>query len=84
VQGAGLQAAGTLLAAQVTYMQSIVQTTAQTTYQGLSPDSFSGLALGDTVSVNGWVFPQNGILDPAVGPPMVVAQTVSLHPGGMF
>jgi hypothetical protein len=64
--------------------ESIVETTAQTTFQGLSPDSFSGLALGDTVSVSGWVFPQNGILDPAVGPPIVVAQAVALHPGGMF
>ena len=64
--------------------QSIVETTSQTTYQGLSPDSFSGLALGDTVSVSGWLFPQNGGLDPAVGPPLIVAQTVTLHAGGLF
>jgi hypothetical protein len=64
--------------------ESTVETTAQTTYQGFSTDSFSGLATGDVVSVNGWLFPQAGILDPAVGPPIIVAQTVKMHLGGMY
>jgi hypothetical protein len=64
--------------------ESMVETTSQTTYQGFSTDSFSGLAVGDVVSVNGWLFPQNGVLDPAVGPPIIVAQTVTLHSEGMF
>jgi len=47
-------------------------------------DSFSGLAVGDVVSVNGWLFPQNGVLDPTIGPPIIVAQTVTYHSDGMF
>jgi len=65
-------------------MQLMVETTSQTIYQGFSPDNFSGLANGDWVSVNGWVFPQNGVLTPAVGPPIVVAQTVTLHPNAVY
>lgn len=61
-----------------------VETTAQTNYQSFAADSFSGLANGDLVSVNGWVFPQNGALDPAIGPPIVLAQTVALHPNSGF
>jgi hypothetical protein len=64
--------------------QAIVETTSQTAYQGFSTDDFSGLAAGDVVSVNGWLFPQNGILDPAIGPPIIVAQTVTLHSNGTF
>jgi len=62
----------------------MIETTSQTTYQGFSPDSFSGLADKDLVSVNGWVFSQNGLLDPAVGPPNVVAQTITLRPSAVY
>jgi hypothetical protein len=52
---------------------------------GFDPDSFSGLATNDTVSVNGWVIEtDNGILDPAVGPTYTVAQTIALHPAATF
>jgi hypothetical protein len=64
--------------------QLMIETTSQTTYQGFSPDSFSGLADKDLVSVNGWVFSQNGLLDPAVGPPNVVAQTITLRPSAVY
>jgi hypothetical protein len=64
--------------------QLMVETTSQTTYQGFSPDNFSGLADKDLVSVNGWVFSQNGLLDPAVGPPNVVAQTITLRPSAVY
>ena len=64
--------------------QLMVETTSQTTYQGFNPENFSGLANNDVVSVNGWVFPQNGALDPAVGPPIVVAQTVTQHPNAVY
>jgi hypothetical protein len=65
-------------------VELIAETTSQTTFQGFSTDSFSGLAAGDVVSVNGWLFPQNGLLNPAIGPPIILAQTVTLHTGGMF
>ena len=56
-----------------------VVTTGQTTYTGFNPDSFSGLATNDFVSVNGWLFP------PATaGPPTVVAQSVLMRPGPTF
>jgi hypothetical protein len=42
------------------------------------------LADNDLVSANGWLFPQSGALDPAVGPPNILAQTVTLHAGGTF
>ena len=62
-----------------------VDTTSQTAYVGFDPDSFSGLATNDTVSVNGWVIEtDNGILDPAVGPTYTVAQTIALHPAATF
>jgi hypothetical protein len=64
--------------------QAIVETTSQTTYQGFGTGGFSGLATGESVSVNGWLFPQNGLLDPAIGPPIILAQTVTLHSGGTF
>jgi hypothetical protein len=47
-------------------------------------DSFSGLAVDDVVSVNGWLFPQNGALDPAIGPSIIVAPAVTYHWDGMF
>jgi predicted RecA/RadA family phage recombinase len=34
--------------------------TSQTTYEGLSQDSFSGLAVNNFVSVQGWLFPYTG------------------------
>lgn len=68
----------------VALVQHNVETTSQTNYQGFTPDDFSGLTVNDLVSVRGWLFAQNGVLDPAVGPPFVVAQTVALHPGGVF
>lgn len=62
-----------------------VDTTSETTYQGFTTDSFSGLADGDFVSVNGWVFEEdNGILDPAISQPFVLAQTVTDHTIGIF
>jgi hypothetical protein len=64
--------------------QAVVETFTQTVYQGFTTDDFSGLAVGDVVSVNGWLFPQNGVLDPAIGPPIVVAQTVAMHSDGTF
>ncbi|MGD1107258.1 MAG: DUF4382 domain-containing protein [Terracidiphilus sp.] len=56
-----------------------VLTTGQTAYTGFNPDSFSGLATNDFVSVNGWLFP------PATtGPPTIVAQSVILRPSPVF
>jgi hypothetical protein len=61
------------------------ETTSQTTYQGFNTDSFSGLAVNDTVSVNGWLFEaDNGLTDPAVVAPEILAQTVADHPNAMF
>jgi predicted component of type VI protein secretion system len=37
-----------------------VYATSQTTYEGLSQDSFSGLAVNNFVSVQGWLFPFTG------------------------
>jgi hypothetical protein len=45
--------------------------TSQTTYEGLSPDSFSGLAVNNFVSVQGWLFPYTGAVPncvPGCGP----------------
>ncbi len=62
-----------------------VDTTTGTTYQGFSTNDFSGLADKDAVSVNGWLFEtDNGLMDPAIGPPVVLAQTVTLHSMDMF
>jgi hypothetical protein len=62
-----------------------VETTSQTTYEGFNPDSFSGLADNDLVSVSGWIFENdNGMLDPAVSLPVVLAQNIRQHPGGTF
>jgi hypothetical protein len=36
--------------------QITVDTTSQTTYQALNPDSFSGLSVNSVVSVHGWLF----------------------------
>jgi hypothetical protein len=62
-----------------------VQTTSQTAYMGFETDSFSGLAVNDLVSVNGWLFEaDNGMMDPAVAPPSILAQAVSDHPNAVF
>ncbi len=62
-----------------------VDTTTGTTYQGFSSDSFSGLQDQDAVSVYGWLFEtDNGLLDGATTPPVVLAQTITLHSMGMF
>ncbi len=37
-----------------------VQTTGATTFTNLTPDTFSGLAVNDVVSVRGWLFPSAG------------------------
>ncbi len=63
----------------------MVDATTQTSYQGFTPDNFSALADDDFVSVSGWIFEtDNGILDPAISPPAVLAQTVTLHAAGIY
>lgn len=57
-----------------------VLTTSNTTYQGASPDTFGGLANGDTVSVSGWLFPH----DASSTSPRLAAQSVVLRPAGVF
>ncbi len=67
----------------VALLQIPVETTSQTVYAGFNPDNFSGLAKGDLVSVNGWLFEgDNGLLDTAVTTPEILAETVVLHPSG--
>jgi Domain of unknown function (DUF4382) len=62
-----------------------VQTTSGTTYTGFSTDSFDGLAVQDVVSVNGWLFENdNGLFDPAIAPPQILAQGVADHPNAVF
>jgi hypothetical protein len=57
-----------------------VDTTSQTTFTGFSPDSFSGLAKGEFVSVNGWLFaPSTG-----GGSPTIAAQSVVMRPNMWF
>ncbi|MGA9063552.1 MAG: hypothetical protein WB341_18055 [Terracidiphilus sp.] len=52
----------------------------QTNYTGFSPDSFSGLATNDFVSVNGWLLP------PATsgGSPTIAAQSVVSRPSLLY
>jgi hypothetical protein len=56
--------------------------TSQTTYEGLSQDSFSGLAVNNFVSVQGWLFQYTGANPtcvPGCGPVtygVVVAESV--------
>jgi len=57
-----------------------VQTTSQTTYQGFSLDSFSGLDVNNIVSVSGWLFPPAS----STAPPTLAAETVVLRADGMF
>lgn len=64
----------------VALIQTPVETTSQTTYQGFNPDNFSGLAVNDVVSVRGWLIEQsNGLLYTAMTPPYVVALSVTLR-----
>ncbi len=56
-----------------------VLTTGQTGYIGFTPNSFDGLATGQVVSVNGWLFaPASGSL------PQIVAQGLLLRPNAAF
>lgn len=57
-----------------------VQTTSQTTYQGFTPDDFTGMAVNQFVSVNGWVFAPSSLS----GPPTLAAETVVLQPNTAF
>jgi hypothetical protein len=69
----------------VALVQTPVDTTSQTTYEGFTPDTFAGLADNDVVSVYGWLFiADNGMLDPAISQPVVLAENIRLHPGGTF
>lgn len=64
--------------------------TSQTTYEGLSQDSFSGLAVNNFVSVQGWLFPYTGAIPncvPGCGPVtygVVVAKSVRGQQNGFF
>ncbi len=76
---------GTPVCNVVALIQTPVETTLETTYEGFNPDNFSGLADNDFVSVNGWLFENdNGILGTPVTPSFVLAQTVTLHTSGIF
>jgi hypothetical protein len=60
-------------------IQYDVQTTAQTAYQGFSTDSFSGLAVNDMVSVNGWLFSPSGSTTlPVIVPKNIVLRTTGI------
>ncbi|HUB52132.1 MAG TPA: DUF4382 domain-containing protein [Terracidiphilus sp.] len=56
-----------------------VLATSQTTFMGFDPDSFSGLATQDIVSVNGWVFQTETSASPTIA-----AQSVVMRPSGTF
>jgi hypothetical protein len=64
-----------------------VQATSATTYANLTPDDFSGLAVGDIISVKGWLFPYQVIpaickADAGCAPiGVVVAEAVVGWPG---
>ncbi len=65
-----------------------VYATSQTTYEGLSQDSFSGLAVNNFVSVQGWLFPYTGPVPTCAGCPVtygvVVTESVQGHQNGFF
>jgi hypothetical protein len=65
-----------------------VYATAQTTYEGLSQDSFSGLAVNNFVSVQGWLFPYTGATPTcvpcAVTYGVVVTESVRGQQNGFF
>ena len=60
-------------------MQITVQTTSQTTFQGFSPDNFSGLTTG-LASVRGWLFSTPSGATPSTQ----VAETVRARANGFF
>jgi len=60
--------------------QITVDTTSQTTYQGLSSDSFSELTVNNLVSVNGWLFSTPSGATPSTQ----VAETVMGRPNRFF
>jgi hypothetical protein len=62
--------------------KATVDTTAQTTYDNFTTDDFTGLATGDLVSVNGWLFPAPS--STTTTPPTVVAQKVTMHENHWF
>jgi hypothetical protein len=57
-----------------------VLTTSQTSFTGFNPDSFSGLAKGELVSVNGWLFSPST----SGGSPIIAAQSVVQRPAFAF
>jgi hypothetical protein len=65
-----------------------VYATSQTTYEGLSQDSFSGLAASNSASVQGWLFPYTGAIPTcvpcAVTYGVVVAKSVLGRQKGFF
>jgi hypothetical protein len=64
-----------------------VQATSATTFTNLTPDSISGLAAGDVVSVKGWLFPYGAIpldclgVDGCAPFGVIAAETVVGRPG---
>jgi len=60
--------------------QITVDTTSQTTFQDLSPDSFAGLSTNTVVSVRGWIFATPG----AATPSTQAAETVVDRANGYF
>jgi len=60
--------------------QATVDTTAQTTYMGLNPDSFGGLSTNSMVSVRGWLFNTPSGATPSTQ----VAETVVGRAQGFF
>ncbi len=62
--------------------KATVDTTAQTTFDNFTTDDFTGLATGELVSVNGWLFPAPS--STTTSPPTVVAQKVTMHQNHWF
>lgn len=64
-----------------------VQTTSATTFINLNPDTMSGLAAGDVVSVKGWLFPYGAVPQFCIGSGgcaplgVIAAETVVNRPG---
>lgn len=63
-----------------------VTTTTQTEFDNFTTDSFSGLAVNDMVSVDGWLFAPSasGTTTTTTNPPTVVAKKVVQHEDGDF
>lgn len=60
--------------------QITVDTTSQTTYQGVTPDSFAGLTTNNMASVQGWLFATPS----GATPTTQLAQTVVVRGNGYF